>query len=89
MSVFPNLVFFLVDWTFWLVTLLLKLLVNLNAGREFCKMVKKISIYTSEEVKRMRPRSKFPAAPASEGEGGGGVTSAAVLQVSKIESIQN
>ncbi|KAG1367663.1 auxin response factor 11 [Cocos nucifera] len=88
--VFPNLVFFLVDWILLLLeTLMLKWLVNLNAGREFCKMVKKISIYTSEEVKKMRPRSKFPVAPASEGEGGGGVTGAAVLEVSKIASIQN
>ncbi|KAJ6806978.1 auxin response factor 9-like isoform X1 [Iris pallida] len=31
---------------------------------EFCKMVRKIFIYTSEEVKTMRPKSKFHSTPA-------------------------
>lgn len=62
------------------VTWMLKRLMNLNSGREFCKMAKKIYIYTSEEVRKMRPRSKFTAAPASAGEGGGGGATSAVLR---------
>ncbi|XP_038987156.1 auxin response factor 18-like isoform X2 [Phoenix dactylifera] len=66
------------------------MLVGDDPWPEFCKMVKKISIYTSEEVKKMRPRSKFPEAPTSEGEGGGGgAARAAALEEPKIESIQN
>jgi len=44
-----------------------KLLVN---DREFCKIVKKIFIYTSEEVKKMKPDSKFPSPSCAEDEGG-------------------
>ncbi|XP_010912181.1 auxin response factor 11 isoform X2 [Elaeis guineensis] len=51
------------------------MLVGDDPWPEFCKMAKKIYIYTSEEVRKMRPRSKFAAAPASAGEGGGGATS--------------
>ncbi|XP_008807236.2 auxin response factor 11-like isoform X2 [Phoenix dactylifera] len=64
------------------------MLVGDDPWPEFCKMVKKIYIYTSEEVRKMRPRSKISAAPASEGEGGGGATSAA-LQKEKTESVQS
>ncbi|KAK9279761.1 hypothetical protein L1049_013443 [Liquidambar formosana] len=35
---------------------------------EFCKMVRKIFIYSSEEVKKMKPRCKLPASSV-EGEG--------------------
>lgn len=36
--------------------------------RLFCKMVRKIFIYTSEEVKKMKPRCKLSAAPSAEAE---------------------
>lgn len=36
--------------------------------REFCKMVRKIFIYSSEEVKKMSTRCKLPAS-SLEGEG--------------------
>ncbi|XP_010915982.1 auxin response factor 11 [Elaeis guineensis] len=38
----------------------------------FCKMVRKIFIYTSEEVKKMKPKSKLSAAPSAEAEEAGG-----------------
>ncbi|KAJ0986131.1 hypothetical protein J5N97_004487 [Dioscorea zingiberensis] len=42
------------------------MLVGDDPWPEFCKMVKKIFIYASEEVKKMRPGSKLPAAIAAE-----------------------
>lgn len=36
--------------------------------REFCKMVKRICIYSSEEVKKMSPRCKLPMS-SIDGEG--------------------
>nr|CAD1843494.1 unnamed protein product [Ananas comosus var. bracteatus] len=44
------------------------MLVGDDHWQEFCKMAKKIFIYTSEEVKKMMPRRKFPSLPANEGE---------------------
>lgn len=44
----------------WIVTL----------GREFCKMVRKIFIYTSEEVKKMKPGFKLSAPSSTEAEEG-------------------
>ncbi|KAH7651677.1 auxin response factor protein [Dioscorea alata] len=43
------------------------MLVGDDPWPEFCKMVKKIFIYGSEEVKKMRPGSKLPAAITVEG----------------------
>ena len=40
---------------------------RLHLCKELCKMARKIFIYTSEEVKKMKPRSKFPA-PSTIGD---------------------
>ena len=55
---------------------LFKILVN---DREFCKMAKKIFIYPSEEVKKMRPDSKFPSCAEDGGSCGGCDNAAASL----------
>lgn len=54
------------------------MLVGDDPWPEFCKMVKKIFIYTSEEVKKMRPNSKLPS-PCCEDEGVGYGGSDAIL----------
>lgn len=38
-------------------------------GREFCKMVRKIFIYTTEEVKKMNSVGKLPLSTSLDGEG--------------------
>lgn len=45
------------------------MLVGDDPWLEFCKMVRKIFIYSSEEVKKMTPKCKLPAS-SLEGEGG-------------------
>ncbi|KAF8413336.1 hypothetical protein HHK36_001315 [Tetracentron sinense] len=45
------------------------MLVGDDPWPEFCKMVRKIFIYSSEEVKKMSTRSKLPQASSLEGEG--------------------
>ncbi len=45
-----------------------KMLVGDDPWQEFCRMVKKIFIYTSEEVKKMSTRFKLPVS-SLEGEG--------------------
>ncbi|KAL2490249.1 Auxin response factor 18 [Abeliophyllum distichum] len=44
------------------------MLVGDDPWSEFCKIVKKICIYSSDEVKKMNPRCKFPL-PSVKGEG--------------------
>ncbi|KAG6430254.1 hypothetical protein SASPL_108317 [Salvia splendens] len=40
------------------------MLVGDDPWQEFCKMAKKICIYSSDEVKKMRPRCKLPISPS-------------------------
>lgn len=39
------------------------MLVGDDPWQEFCKMARKICIYSSEEVKKMNPRTKIPMSP--------------------------
>ncbi|KAJ0963115.1 hypothetical protein J5N97_028237 [Dioscorea zingiberensis] len=55
------------------------MLVGDDPWMEFCKMVRKIFIYTSEEVKKMKPRSKLHV-PATESQETGGLVAAVALQ---------
>ncbi|XP_026666308.1 auxin response factor 1-like isoform X2 [Phoenix dactylifera] len=56
------------------------MLVGDDPWPEFCKMARKIFIYASEEVKKMKPGSKLSAPPSTEAEEADGVVDAAFFQ---------
>ncbi|KAK1258032.1 Auxin response factor 1 [Acorus gramineus] len=62
------------------------MLVGDDPWREFCEMVRKIYIYMSEEVKKMKPRSKLLSSSSSvEGDGSGSINVCTDSQHPKIE----
>ncbi|KAJ6792402.1 auxin response factor 9-like isoform X1 [Iris pallida] len=66
------------------------MLVGDDPWPEFCKMVRKIFIYTSEEVKTMKPKSRFHSTPAERGVVGGSTSGSTALQKeSELEGARN
>ncbi|KAK1320222.1 Auxin response factor 9 [Acorus calamus] len=62
------------------------MLVGDDPWGEFCEVVRKIYIYTSEEVKKMKPKSKFLSSSASmEGNGSGSISASLDSQQPNIE----
>ncbi|KAH7658048.1 auxin response factor protein [Dioscorea alata] len=61
------------------------MLVGDDPWLEFCKMVRKIFIYTSEEVKKMKPRSKLHISTIESQETGDSVAAVALEKEPKTE----
>ncbi|KAK1285959.1 Auxin response factor 9 [Acorus calamus] len=62
------------------------MLVGDDPWGEFCEVVRKIYIYTSEEVKKMKPKSKFLSSSSSmEGNGSGSISASLDSQQPNIE----
>ncbi|MQL99283.1 hypothetical protein Taro_032004 [Colocasia esculenta] len=67
------------------------MLVGDDPWPEFCKMARKIFIYTCEEVKKMQPKTKLPSLPVDdeEDEGGGGCGTAHQSVVDEVPDMKS